>query len=266
MADPIVETQTLTAADAQAAVVQSGLFKVRTEYIIVGDEPLDKTGGLPPGVFDLKSVLSAEDYDTLYKYLMMMPRSMLHEFFMKKVWPGIPWDQYANGTGPAPTNRPLTTTIYGESHYKKQYEDLVWGAFIDLFNQANLEYCNKNQMEPWAWEQQKTDGYYISSSQEALNDLAADIQNYQDVALALDPQAKLIMEAYVQLPRLGDLGLEINRQNAIKELLKKKDYLTAQAVVDAYRYAQDTVLGEQLTKPIPFDITAADGSLDVKAT
>lgn len=257
----------ITIDDAKQAVVESGFFKLRTDYLLIGDEPVDKTGGLPPGVFDLKSILSDEQYQTLREYFTMMPRSMLYNFFMDKVWPSIPWDMYSLGTDPAPSDRPLVTSqIYGESHVKKQYEDLVWGAFIDLFNDANLEYVTKNQLEPWTWEGQKTDGYYVSSNQDALNQLASQLQQYQDIALALDPQAQKIMQDYSELPKLGDLGMEINRQNAIKELLKRKDYVTAQAIVDAYRYAKDTVLGDTLTQPIPFDIVAADGSRVVRAT
>ena len=267
--DDVDSAIVITKEDLETVVVESGLFKVRTEYLIIGDEPLGKRGTQAPGVFDLKSVLEPDDYAAIRQYLTMMPRSMLRNFFMEKVWPGIPWDMIAIETGDnrQPTSaRYVEDPIYGGGHYKKQFEDLVWGAFIDLFNEANLEYCNKNSLEPWTWEGQKTDAYYVSSNQESLNELATQIQAYQDVSLALDPKAKNIMEQYAALPKLGDLGLEINRQNAVKELLKRKEYLTAQAIVDAFRYAQDTIIGEQLTKPIPYDITSEDGSTIVRAT
>ena len=254
--------------EAKLAVVESGLFKVRTEYLIIGDEPKDRHGGLPPGVFTLKSVLSSDDYDALKRYFTMMPRSVLWQFFMDKIWPDIPWSlTVTDGRGPRPTSAPyVVSEIYGTGHFKKQFEDLVWGAFIDVFNEANLEHITKNQLDPWTWESEKTDAYYVSSNQEALAELAKDIEGYRDVALATDPRAKAILEEYVKLPKLGDVGLEINRQSSIKELLKRKEYETAQAIVDAFRYAQDTVIGETLTKPIPYDIVAADGSAVVKTT
>lgn len=254
----------ITKEEVASAILSTGIFKEKTEYLIIGDEVQSGSG-----VLDLKTMLDVADYEALRKYLTMMPRELLRDFFMKKIYPSVPWDWqdalYKNGssmTDPVQIKDP----IYGTYHYKKAFEDMVWAAFVDLFNEANLEYVNKEQMEPWAWEQKKTEAYYVSSSQEAINALEAEMSAYQDVALALDPQAKKIMEAYVLLPKIGDTGLEINRQNAVKELLKKKDYVTAQAVVDAFRYINDTEMGIALTHPIPYDITSADGGITVQAT
>lgn len=251
-------------------IISTGLFKAKTEYIIIGDEP---TGGT--GVVDLKAMLTTQEYDDLKKYLKLMPRSILWDFFMKKIWPSLPDGEAVIVKPfigrPIVGSRPASQTqvynpIYGGYHIKKGYEDMMWAAFIDLFNEANLAYINEKQIDPWTWEQEKTDAYYVSSSAEAINALEAEISAYNDVSLALDPKAKVIMEQYLLLPKIGDTGLEINRQNAIKELLKKKDYVTAQAVLDAFRYINDTELGISLSKPIPYDVTSADGGTVVKAT
>lgn len=246
---------------AQDAIVNSGFFKLKTEYLIIGDEP---EGGV--GVFDLKSALTPDDIKSIKTYFSIMPRSMLHDFFMKQIWPSIPWDMYSNGDDLPPSNRPFVTSdVYGDTHRKKTFEDMVWAGVIDLFNESNLEYCNANSIEPWDWENQKTNAYYISTTQGAIDNLSQDIDTYRDIALALDPKAQVIMKAFMELPKLGDLGMEINRQNAVKELLRQKDYVTAQAIVDAFRYAQDTVIGDVLTKPIPYDVQTSSG-ITVRAT
>lgn len=253
----------ITPEVANEVIVQSGMFKPHSQYLLIGDEPRDAS----VAVLDLKTLLPADDVQNLMKFLTMMPRSMLYSFFMEKIWPSLPWTMDIGPEVKDMIGRPkITSEIYGETHTRKEFETLVWSAFIDLFNEANLAYINEHQLTPWDWEQKKTDAYYVSSSADALAALQDDLQAYQNVTLALDPKAKVIMEAYAGLPKLGDLGLEINRQNAIKELLKAKDYNTAQAIVDAYRYASDTVLGEALEKPIPFDIVAADKGTVIKAT
>lgn len=255
----------VTQSDKEALVnnlVASGLFKPKTEYITIGDEP---QGG--SGVVNLKTMMSAEDVSDIKKFLMFTPRSILFQFFMAKIYPNLPWDQYTKAEdGPLSNSKRVVDSVSGISYYKKSYQDMVWASFIDLFNEANLEYVNQNQLEPWDWESKKLDAYYVSQSSDSISAISDQIDAFRDVSLALNPQAKTIMEDYLTIPKLGDLGLEINRQNAIKELLKKGEYITAQAIVDAYRYAGETVIGETLTKPIPYDIVAQDGSGIVKAT
>lgn len=238
----------------------SGMFKPKTSYLLIGDEP---AGGA--GVLDLKSFLPSADVESLKQFLTFMPRSIFREWFMTKVWPNLPqnyvWD-YRTNTGLSEDYE-----VYGnDRRFKKQFEDLLWASFIDLFNEANLSYVNQNQIEPWTWEQQKLEAYYVSQSNEAINAVESEFNSFLDVTLSLDPKAKEIMDAYESIPKLGDQGLEINRQNAVKELLKQKDYVLAQAIVDAYRYAQDTVLGPILTEPIPFDVTNEVGGAIVKKT
>lgn len=271
----VVPEPALTRDDVQSAIIETGLFKLKTEYLLIGDEP--NPSGY--GVVDLKVHLSAEDVKNMKQFLTLMPRQLLWDFFTKKIWPDIPWDNYTKGSkddvfgqirfihagpgggGGISYDYHPADALYGTKHQKKQYEDMIWGAFIDLFNESNLEYCNANQIEPWDWEAQKMDAYYVSSSQDSINALAQDIDQYRDVALALDPKAREIMEAYATLPKIGDIGLEINRQNAVKEFLKQKDYATAQAIVDAYRYVNDTVVADVVTQPIPYDITTPGGDV-----
>lgn len=233
----------------------SGLFKEKTQYITIGDEP---QGGR--GVVDLKASLDPENYSNLKRYLSMMPRQILREFFMTKIYPDLPWDMWTKADQGIPSNaRRVEDPIYGGFHYKKSFEDMVWAAFIDLFNEANLEYINKNRLDPWSWEEQKTEAYYVSTDSQALAELEQELEGFRNVSLGFDPKAKVILEQLTKLPKLGDIGFEINRQNAIKELLKMKEYDTAQAIVDAFRYASETELGETLSKPIPYDITTGDG-------
>jgi hypothetical protein len=244
---------------------------------LVGDEVKGS------GVVNLKTLLKAEEYTNLVQYLTFMPRSMLWSFFMQKVWPSLPGGERTmmmsasmSGMGGGMSGGMGyespglvgydKTSIYGDTHVGKAYEDLVWAAFVDVFNTANLEYVNKNQLEPWDWEETKTNAYYVSTSKDAIAQMANEIEGMRDVGLAMDPTARKIMEAYALLPKVGDLGLEINRQNAVKELLKKKDYTTAQAIVDAYRYISESEVGPTLTKPIPFNIVNESGQTIAKAT
>lgn len=256
--------------EAAAAIVESGMFKPKTEYLIIGDEVPDDSGF---AVLDLKKVLGKQTYDDLKQYFTLMPRQMLREFFMKKIWPDLPWDMYTPGVVNGVETRvvggnqqTVYDTLYGTSHPKKQFEHLVWGAIIDLFNEANLAYINQKQMTAWDWETEKMDAYYVSTSKDAINELQTNIDEFMDVSLALDPKAKEIMEQMKTLTKLGDVGFGIRRQNAIKELLKRRDYASAQAIIDAFRYTQETVLGEQLTKPVPYNIVDRTGETVVAAT
>ncbi len=259
--DPIVAPPSID--EVATVLASSGLFKEKSEYVIIGDEPV---GGR--GVVDLKSMLDAAAYATLFQYLQMMPRQILREFFMTKIWPSLPTTEetMAAGGGYYLGPRFVTDPVYGNTYEKKSYESMVWAAFIDMFNEANLSYVNKNHLEPWDWEQQKMEAYYVSSNKEALAEIEAELEGFRNVSLALDPKAKAIMQDMLLMPKLGDQGFEINRQNAIKELLKMKEYDTAKAIVDAFRYASETEIGETLTKPIPYDIVTGDGFQVVKKT
>lgn len=224
--------QPVDKAELAQALLDTGLFIEKTKYITIGDEPV---GG--SGVLSLKSMLLPDEVANLKKFFTFMPRQMLRDWYMKKVYPSIP---------------------------DKQFENMVWASFIEIFNEANLEHINLKKIDGWAWEAEKLDAYYVSQNEPELAALESQISEYGQSSLAFDPQAKAIMEQYAMLPKIGDLGLEINRQNAIKVLLQQKDYQTAQAIVDAFRYAADTVIGDTITQPIPYNIVAADGSAIVR--
>lgn len=267
---PVDMTEAIGAFEKEQLAEQmatSGLFKAKSNYLQIGDEP---NGNVASGVFDLKGILSKEDFESLKQFLTLMPRSILYEWFKKKIWPDIPWDLYKSD-GPTISTAGgyvygTAGEMYGDAHPKKQFEDLIWGAFIDVFNEANLTYVTENNLAPWDWEAKKLEAYTLSKNQDALDSLESQFSEYEAVSLALDPKAKEIMEQYIKLPKVGDPGLEINRQNAVKQLLKMKAYAEAQAIVDAFRYASETVIGEAITQPIPFDIVSADNGPVVKKT
>jgi hypothetical protein len=148
---------------------------------------------------------------------------------------------------------------------KRLFEDMTWAGFIDFFNECNLEYCNQNQIEPWAWEDEKLKAYYVSQDQPVVDEFLNRMQSYQDVNLAQDPRVIELLSQYKELPALGDPGLEISRQNAVRELLAQGEYDAVKGIIEAYRSAEYTVFSEVLNKPIPFDIDTEDGEI-IKAT
>ena len=112
---------------------------------------------------------------------------------------------------------------------------------------------------PADWETEKQNAYYLSQNPKELEKLKDYLNRSAD--LASDPRAKVILENYLKLPKLGDQGLEINRQNAIRQLLLNKEYDAAQAVIDAFRYAVQTDMSAALSKPLPFDVTTSTGQV-----
>lgn len=257
---PLLIDKVMTDATRQAVALDmatSGLFKAKTKYITVGDEVPGE------GTIDFASLISSDDMTMLKQYLTFMPRQFLRNFFMQKIYPQIPMSGIY---GSVNEGKLVTDPIYGTTYQYKSYQNMVWAGFVDVFNQANLEYVNTNKIDPWAWENQKNDAYYTSQNADQVAALQAQFTEFNNVTLALDPIAKAIMDDFATLPKLGDLGMEINRQNAIKELLKMKEYETAQAIVDAYRYVKDTVVGDQLTKPIPADIVLSNGTVMAEKT
>lgn len=229
----------------------SGSFKAKTEYLTVGDEVRGSA------VVNLKGMLNTVDYEAMKKYFTFMPRSMLWDFFIQKIFPGLP------GGDPSMW---IFHPTYGTKYYHKPYTDLVWAAFVDLFNLSNLEYINSAQIDASEWERQKLDSYYVASSQEGIDAVNASLESMSDLGLALDPKAQAIMEQFAELPKLGDIGFEINRQNALRELLKKQAYVEAQAIVDIYRNLKNTKLGPLLEQPIPVSIISKTGQVLVSKT
>lgn len=244
-------------------MASSGFFKAKSsEYITIGDEV--SPGSL--GTIDLKGMLNKDDYDLLTQYLTFMPRQFLRNFFMLKIYPGIPWAQAPFSTTSMAEGTMIKDQIYGGYYGYKAYMPMVWAGFVDLFNVANLNYVNQNQLSPWDWEQKKLTAYYQSQDSGHIADLQKQFTEFDNVTLALDPLAKKIMDDFASLPKLGDVGMEINRQNAVKELLKMKEYESAQAIVDAFRYAKDTVLGPELTKPIENNVVLSNGTVLAEKT
>jgi len=239
-------------ADAQEVVAQlyaNGTIKPFAKYLIIGDEPKGA------GVINLKEKMTDEQVKKIKSLLQLMPRMILRAWFDINVlaaMPGEPELQFE-------AHR-LVSSVK-----KKPYEDMIWAGFIDLFNEANLEYINKNNVTPWNWEDQKLQSYYLSQNKEDTDKINQDFNNYKALNDLQDPQAQDLVLEYNSLPKLGDLGLEISRQFAIRELLARKEYKQVKGIIEAYRYAQYTILGDVLTKPIPFDIVSNDGTI-VKAT
>jgi hypothetical protein len=215
-------------------ILNSGLFKEKTEYLIIGDEP-----GTGKGVVDLSSKLGAEKYTQLKALLAYLPRQYLRAWFDKTVLPSL-------------------------SSYN-QLEGIVYGAFIEAFNEANLEHINKVQIDPWSWEEEKLRNYYLLENKPLLAELNARFAAYKELNTNPDSQATALMIEYSKLPKIADIGLEISRQFAVKELLARKDYESVKGIIEAYKYANYTILGQAISKPIPFDIISPDGSV-IKAT
>lgn len=238
-------------------MASSGLFKAKTEYLTIGDEVQGE------GTIDFAGLLRPDDILMLKQYLTFMPRQFLWNFFIQKIYPQIP---QAGVLGSMNEGKIITDPIYGTAYGYKTYQNLVWAGFIEVFNQANLDYINTNKIDAWTWEGQKNAAYVTSQDTAQIAALQAQFTQFNDVTLALDPIAKGIMDDFATLPKLGDLGMEINRQNAVKELLKMKEYTSAQAIVDAFRYAKDTVVGTALTQPIPADVVLSDGTVMAEKT
>ena len=219
-----------------------GLFKNQRNYMIVGDEPLPPSGSfyqerVYTGDLKLSDLMSEDQTFKLKVLLAYIPRAYLKSWF----------------------DREFAPSIEDKSHL-----DFVWGGILNLFNEANRNYSLSNNLSPYEWESQKLYSFSEQTrkdSEKAIHDQFNSLEAQKN----LDPKAMKLLVAYSKLPRLGDIGLEINRQNAVNELLKMKEYDLVQAVIDAYRYAGQTELSSALTSKIPFDIKDESGR-EVKAT
>ena len=235
------------AAQVSSGVLSSGFFKTKTQYLVIGDEP---SGG--SGIVDLSKMLSLDQQDKFKTFLTFMPRQFLFDWFKKNVVPSFPG---ALAVGSAKyMGLPAISSLY-----PNDFMDMVWAAFIDFFNSANLAYINSHQLSPWDWEQQKLTNFFISQNKDQLESLNKTFADYEKLNSDPDPKAKELMLRYSSLPPIGDPGLEISRQNAVKQLLLKKEYVVVEGIIDAFNYAQYTVLGESITRPIPFSIITDDG-------
>ena len=245
--DPILGVDADTDEIVGEVLAETGLFKEKTEYIIVGDEVRGSA------VFNLKSQLSAESYAQLKQFLTFVPRQHLHDWFMETVQHQLP-SPMADAQDPF-----FTDPITGKIHQKRGFEDFIWASFIDLFNEANLEYINQAQIDPWTWEQEKMEAFLMSKAKGEIEAIEDDISRFTEQGLESDPEARTILVRFAELPKLGDTGLEINRQNVIRQLLMTGDYKLAEAVVDVFSFLDESDLKEVLKAPIPFDIVTGDG-------
>lgn len=234
---PINITSALSANDMeiiQGAIIDSGLVKLRTEYLIIGDEP-----PMGKGVLDLRSKLGEERYKQISSLMTVLPRVYLRKWFDKTIMPSL--ESYGN------------------------FVPMVWAAFIDIFNEANLKHINEKKIDPWAWEEEKIKNYYLIENKAVLDELNQKFAAYRELNTSPDAVAQSLMVEYQKLKPLGDPGLEVSRQYAVKELLAKKDYASVKGIIEAYRYADYTILGEAIASPVPFDIVSSQGTV-VKAT
>lgn len=224
-----------------AAIVQkmeeSQLFKPWTSYITIGDEPKSVVGMEFVGVFNLRTKLSSSQLQDFKSLFRLMPRKELRGWFNENVLPTLGKDQYG----------------------RPENEDLIWGAIIDIFNEANLEVLG--DLNPWEHEQKKERDILVAKNKPAMDALEAELDSY----ISMDPERLRLTKLYMTLPKLGDPGLNLNRENAIFQLLNQKEYKTVQAVIDAYRYSDQSVLSQALREPIPFNIVAEDGTM-IRAT
>lgn len=233
-------------AQIESAILSSEMFKVKTEYMIFGDEEAYSLYPNRPraqGVFNLADKLGAARASEFRSFLKFLPRPFLQEWFAQNILQEI------------------------DSRFSTNYNatQMVWAGIIDLFNQANLEHINQAQILPWDWEEEKLRMYYESTNQEHLDTLNSRFNNYVELYVSPDPEASALMLEYSKLPALGDIGLEISRQFAVRELLSQKDYESVRGIIDAYRLAETTILSKALKGAIPFDIHSKDG-FTIKAT
>jgi hypothetical protein len=255
-----------------------------------GDFYSEPTG---EAVLDLESLLKLEDFNELKNQLVNVPMEVLGQFFDENIMPMIPSEKllnvpegeqaslpspkqlseyekaladykaktgkavYVKLTPPKPP-KPLQNmvTVNGMSvNVETSFAKVLWGGVLDLFKEVNLEYTLDKGISPKDWEEQKYTAYLISKDPQAKKDVETAIQKSIDVST--DPKAVPVLEEYLKLPKLGDEGLEINRQAAIRELLLKKEYDTALAVIKVYQYAIESGLGDGLSKPLPYTVNSS---------
>lgn len=245
-----IEANKLTVKNATEQLIASGLFKAKTDYLLIGDEPKGVA------VLNLQNILKPEELNPLKEVFVAIPRDILKDFFNKEIVSEL---QLADAkkmreimiqAGLKPEEVQVDTAIVDIA---TTHADLLWGGIIDLFNVVNLAYVTENKISPDAWEKEKRDAYILSQDKERLKKVEDSIKGAS--ALSSDPQAVAILEELVKLPPISDEAMEISRQNAVRQLLIKKEYAYAKALIDVYRYAMETELGAQLTKPLPFNVT-----------
>ena len=252
----------MTVDDVIEALVSSNLYIVPTAYL--PDEPL-KEG---VAVLDVDAVLEPDHLDSLTKAFLSIPYTQYEEFFNKEIWVDIPQAKMLPVPTPVPRPFKVFEKVTPQSDFivanvpvniDASHRGLIFNGLKDLYRRVNLQYCKENNTTPVEWEKMKTEAYLLSQDPKRVEAIKESMKLMAD--LSLDPKAKVILEKYVQLPKIGDVGLEINRQTSIRQLLLAKEYETAEAIVEFFRYAAESSLAKSIESPLPFDITDQSGTV-----
>lgn len=265
-------------AQAADALTTNGVITEVTPYLIVGDEPDISL----QNAIDLSTMLKPDDLTAIKSIFSQLPRAVLWQWFKDNVQNALPNGYTVDKKGvPTMTYGPggiplysIRQNIYGETPTtRKLMQDETWSAFINLFNESNVEaikvqmpFAPLSSQTFWDWEAKKVEAFNAQVTSDEMKTLDTTMDSYIEAATPVDPEASYLMQQYALLPKIGDLGLEISRQNAIKELLKQKEYKAVEGIIDAYKYLHTTMLSDAVTSPIPFDIVSSDGSLVQKTT
>jgi hypothetical protein len=275
----------ISPAEAQAGINQltTDLFTTFTEYLRWGDEPQ-----ILSLVVDFKKNLSSDLYSQLYNFLQLFPRQSLRDWFDANIVPNLPFDMiYQMGVGGIAVDQngnpilqagsagyvapPQTVAAVPPQDWeafgirgafeanRKSCDPFIWAGFINVFNQANLDYCNKHQIAPWDWEDQKARLYLTAQNQNQMQQLQASFDAYRSTIFGSNPRAQDLINQYAALPKLGDLGLEVSRQAVFKKLLEEGEFDTAESIIVAYTQAQSTVLDAGLKSKIPVNVVTSSG-------
>ena len=203
-------------------------FKKVTAYITIGDEPAGNF------VTDFEKFIGQSEAKAFFELLQSMPRQYLRAWFMESIWPKL-----EGGILPfKDASDSKAADLYGEKiGGKKKDEDLVWGAVIDYFNRANLEYCNKFQVEPWAWEEEKMRLFLISQNRDELQKMEQEFDATVSALTSNESQKQKLIERYNRLPKSEDPGLEVTRQAAVNRLLDDGEFDIVAGIIDSYEAA-----------------------------
>lgn len=202
------------------------------KYIVVGDEPAASVMTV-----DLSKNMSAASYNALADNLRYMPRAQLPGFMSKYILISV----------------------------DPQYSDIIRKAVINLFNTVNLSEINLRQIDPWQWEQIKTEAYEGLTPVVNLNESYAQLLNPLPPAYDAAKEQALVIR-YGNLPKIADLNLEIQRQAAILGLLAQAEYDAVDQLITQYEQASPEVT-QLLTDPVALaNIMKSQTASDIAAS
>lgn len=238
MADVILNDLGLPISQEEFAEIQAAVADIPQttyySYIVAGDEPGKDVINL-----DLSAYVDAATFSSLKESLKVMPRLRLKEWYEAQVAPLIP----------------------------REFNTVVWKAFINLFNRVNIDHLNSLQakgltIDPWTWEGEKLRASYTAEMNAGINSVMANYDQAFTMALQnqQDPIRVALEERFAKLTPILDSGLEINRQNAIKKLLDDKEYDTVSDIITLYENAPASVNDAFKTVPV-FDMELAGSTI-----